>query len=224
MLGGRAGRGRDVSRAPNPAKGSEDLSAELYLAYPRHDLFLALKVHDDVLIDPAAVIALADFLENRPDVAAVCPTLNAPQIRPLPTPSNADPAFVPTAPEAEVAAPSGHRLYAEAFRKYGIALPAPAPAAEQIRSSAIRESLLAFLHDWLFWWAPEVDRDKLRAVLDRADDDDWRRQIRETCPNFRRDRIHDRTMEGVVQIQTTECDVFFFERRCDGLECSRFTG
>jgi eukaryotic-like serine/threonine-protein kinase len=84
--------------------------------------------------------------------------------------------------EDEFVAPSGHRLYAEAFRKYGIALPAPEPAgaAARIRNSAIRETLLAFLHDWLFFWASEADRDNLRAVLDRADDDVWRRQTRET--------------------------------------------
>src|SRR5205823_8827079 len=75
-------------------------------------------------------------------------------------------------------ASSGHRLYAEAFREYGIALPAPEPAeaAAQIRNSAIRESLLAFLHDWLFSWVWDSDKDQLRALLDRADDDDRRRR------------------------------------------------
>ena len=79
-------------------------------------------------------------------------------------------------------ATSGCRLYAEAFRNYGIALPAPKPevAAAQIRNSAIRETLLAFLHDWLLVWAWDADKDQLRAVLDRADDDDWRRRLRET--------------------------------------------
>jgi serine/threonine-protein kinase len=77
-------------------------------------------------------------------------------------------------------APSGHRLYAEAFREYGIALPTPEPAkaAAQIRNSAIRESLLAFVHDWLFFWAWDADRNNLQAVLDRADDDEWRRRLR----------------------------------------------
>ncbi len=82
----------------------------------------------------------------------------------------------------EGTAPSRHRLYAEAFREYGITLPAPEPAraAAQIRNSAIRETLLAFLHDWLFFWASGADKDQLRAMLDRADDDDWRRRLRET--------------------------------------------
>ena len=79
-------------------------------------------------------------------------------------------------------APSGHPLYAAAFREYGIALPAPNPevAVVQIRNSAIRETLLAFLHDWLFFWASRAEQDQLRAVLDRADDDDWRRRLRAT--------------------------------------------
>jgi GT2 family glycosyltransferase len=50
-----------------------------------------LLLHDDVLIDSAAVTALADFLENRPDVAAVCPSFNGPQVRPLPTPDPGSP-------------------------------------------------------------------------------------------------------------------------------------
>ena len=87
-------------------------------------------------------------------------------------------------------APSGHRLYAEAFREYGIALPAPEPegAAAQIRNSAIRETLLAFLHDWLFFWASDADKDQLRAVLDRADDDDWRRRLRQDAAGSLRSR------------------------------------
>ena len=61
----------------------------------------------------------------------------------------------------------GHRLYAEAFREYGIVLPAPMPemAAAQIRSSAIRETLLAFLHDWLFFL---VSRCGQGAIAGRA--------------------------------------------------------
>jgi tetratricopeptide (TPR) repeat protein len=79
-------------------------------------------------------------------------------------------------------APNGQRLYADAFRDYGIALPArtPAAAAAQIRSSAIRESLLTFLHDWLLFWVSDAERDEMRAVLDLADDDVWRRRLRET--------------------------------------------
>jgi eukaryotic-like serine/threonine-protein kinase len=74
-------------------------------------------------------------------------------------------------------------LYAEAFRKYGIDLPllGPAEAAARVNGSAIRETLLAFLHDWLYW-ASDADRDQLLAVLDRVDDDPWRRAFRESLP------------------------------------------
>jgi serine/threonine-protein kinase len=74
-------------------------------------------------------------------------------------------------------------LYAEAFRKYGIDLPLlePAEAAARVNSSAIRETLLAFLHDWLYW-VSDAHRDKLRVVLDQVDDNTWRRAYREALP------------------------------------------
>ncbi len=77
----------------------------------------------------------------------------------------------------------GH-LYADTFRKYGIDLRAlePAEAAARVRHAAIRDTLLAFLYDWLYW-APEADRNLLRALLDRADDDDWRRAYRDVLTN-----------------------------------------
>jgi hypothetical protein len=56
--------GRDVAYAPNPARNPNDLSAELYLAYTRDDLFVAVKVRDDVLIDqPANSPAFNDAVE-----------------------------------------------------------------------------------------------------------------------------------------------------------------
>jgi len=72
------------------------------------------------------------------------------------------------------------QLYNEAFHAYGInpTTSDAAEAARQVRASGIRETLLAFLHDWLYW-APEAHRDKLRAVLDAADDDPWRRAFRD---------------------------------------------
>jgi hypothetical protein len=74
----------------------------------------------------------------------------------------------------------GERLYAEAFRGYGIDLLRlePAEAAARIRHSAIRTTLLAFLYDWVFYWESDADRARLRAVLDLADDDEWRRRLR----------------------------------------------
>ena len=70
-------------------------------------------------------------------------------------------------------------MYAEAFQKYGITLSMEPPeAAARLRNSAIHETLLAFLHDWLFW-VSDANRDKLRAIVDLADDDEWRRAFRD---------------------------------------------
>jgi tetratricopeptide (TPR) repeat protein len=79
----------------------------------------------------------------------------------------------------EAGALTPDKVYADAFRNYGIPLLTlePGEAAEGIRKSAIRDTLLAFLHDWLFWVSPE-NRDRLRDVLDLADDDAWRHAYR----------------------------------------------
>jgi hypothetical protein len=83
-----------------------------------------LLLHDDVLIEPAAVNALAEVLEARQDVAAVCPNLNSPQIRPLPNPGQPDPAFeTPAGSEETLAAcVSGAALMARThfFRSMGL--------------------------------------------------------------------------------------------------------
>jgi GT2 family glycosyltransferase len=82
-----------------------------------------LLLHDDVLIEPAAVNALAEVLEERQDVAAVCPNLNGPQIRPLPSPAQPDPPFeTPSGGEDTAAAcVSGAALMARSqfFRSMG---------------------------------------------------------------------------------------------------------
>jgi serine/threonine-protein kinase len=80
----------------------------------------------------------------------------------------------------EPAPASPEKLYAEAFRKYGIPVLAlePGAAAARVRDSSIRQTLLAFMHDWLYR-LPDEDRGRLREVLDRADDDDWRHSFRE---------------------------------------------
>jgi GT2 family glycosyltransferase len=61
-----------------------------------------LLLHDDVRIDVASVVALADFLESHEDAAGVCPRLNTPQVRALPTSSNPDPPLQ-NAPEGDEA-------------------------------------------------------------------------------------------------------------------------
>lgn len=104
-----------------------------------------LLLHDDVLIEAAAVVALAEFLENRPDVGAVCPQFSTPQVRPLPTPSNPDPALVTPSGGEEITAEcvSGAAIMARAtflrsmghiderYGNYGSAL----EICAQIRSS-----------------------------------------------------------------------------------------
>jgi serine/threonine-protein kinase len=72
------------------------------------------------------------------------------------------------------------RLYAEAFEKYGIGLASAelSQGVTRVRDSAIRETLIGFLHDWLYW-APDSNRAKVRALLEGADDNEWRRSLRE---------------------------------------------
>ena len=75
--------------------------------------------------------------------------------------------------------PLADRLYAEAFRNYGITLTTSvSAAAARVRESDIRDILLVFLHDWLYW-VPAANRDKLRAIVEAADDDPWRRSFRD---------------------------------------------
>jgi serine/threonine-protein kinase len=71
------------------------------------------------------------------------------------------------------------RHYAEAFRKYGIDVErlGLAEAAAQVRASAIRETLLAGLDNWMRV-KPEAQRTALRAVADGADDNPWRLELR----------------------------------------------
>jgi serine/threonine-protein kinase len=71
--------------------------------------------------------------------------------------------------------------YAEAFRSYfglDLLILEPEEAAARVGNSAIRETLLAYIHDW-HYCSSDADRAKLRALLDRADDDPWRRAWRE---------------------------------------------
>lgn len=75
-----------------------------------------LLLHDDVRIDVASVVALADFLEGREDVAGVCPRLNTPQVSALPRSSNPDPPLQmpPDGDEALVECVSGAALMVRA--------------------------------------------------------------------------------------------------------------
>ena len=62
---------------------------------------------------------------------------------------------------------SPERLYAEAFRKYRMDLLTldPKEAGVAIRNSAIRETILEFVHDWLYWVCDE-DRARVRTAVD----------------------------------------------------------
>jgi serine/threonine-protein kinase len=77
-------------------------------------------------------------------------------------------------------APTVDESYAEAFRAYRIDVAAlePSEAAARVRASAIRDTLLIFLHDWLYS-VSDGNRDRLRAVVEAADDNEWRRAVRE---------------------------------------------
>jgi serine/threonine-protein kinase len=84
--------------------------------------------------------------------------------------------------------PIADRLYADAFREYGITLAQPAEAAARVRQSGIRLTLLVFLHDW-FYWVPEVNRDNLRSLLNSADNDLWRRSFRDALVTSDLDKL-----------------------------------
>lgn len=77
---------------------------------------------------------------------------------------------------------SPQELYAEAFRRYGIDLLNldPVEVETRIQNSAIRDTLLAFLHDSLFWMS-ESNREKMLTILDVADSNQWRRKFREAA-------------------------------------------
>lgn len=83
-----------------------------------------LCLHDDVRIAGDAVAQLADYLESHPDVGGVCPFLTdasgnpVPQFRPLPSPSNPDPALqLPseTGEEISIECGSGAAIMFRAF-------------------------------------------------------------------------------------------------------------
>jgi tetratricopeptide (TPR) repeat protein/predicted Ser/Thr protein kinase len=73
--------------------------------------------------------------------------------------------------------------YAAAFRHYGVDMEALSvdDAARRLRASQVREALLAALDDWAYWTEPkdQPGTAKLLAVADAADDNSWRRALRE---------------------------------------------
>ncbi len=90
------------------------------------------------------------------------------------------------------------RLYAGAFEWYGLDVTAldPPGAAERVRASAIRTRVIAGLDHWAFV-RDQLIRGSgapLRAVADQADDDPWRRRLREAV--VRGDRA---ALEGLAE-------------------------
>jgi len=87
--------------------------------------------------------------------------------------------------EGLFAAEQAEADYAEAFRKYGLDLPAldPATAAERIAASSIKEQLVAAVDDWaaLKWNTDASGRDHLLAIARRVDADEWRNQLRDSA-------------------------------------------
>jgi serine/threonine-protein kinase len=75
--------------------------------------------------------------------------------------------------------PSVDQLYARAFRRYGVDLEAvdASEASARVRHSPIRDTLVAYLNDWLIW-ASQANREKLRDLVDECDPDEWRRAVR----------------------------------------------
>jgi tetratricopeptide (TPR) repeat protein len=82
------------------------------------------------------------------------------------------------------------RAYAAAFGSFGLDVRTldPEKAAERIQASAIRARLVTALDDWAFVkdWLWLESGEPLRAVAQLADDDPWRRQLRD--PHVRKDR------------------------------------
>jgi serine/threonine protein kinase/tetratricopeptide (TPR) repeat protein len=74
------------------------------------------------------------------------------------------------------------QVYAEAFQEYGLDVLSlgPQAAAERVRTSAIRTHLVAALDDWGFVrnHLRRGSETLLNAVVDRADEDPWRRRLR----------------------------------------------
>jgi serine/threonine protein kinase/Tfp pilus assembly protein PilF len=79
--------------------------------------------------------------------------------------------------------PGAEQRYARAFAGYGLDVPAlrAQEAAQRVRASRIGPRLTAALDDWAFArdWMSQGSGAPLRGVADLADDDPWRRRLRQ---------------------------------------------
>jgi tetratricopeptide (TPR) repeat protein len=71
--------------------------------------------------------------------------------------------------------------YAQAFRSYGLDMTKlkPEEASRQVRASAVREELLPALYEWAMLKPPGPARKELLAIAGAADDDPWRKRLRQ---------------------------------------------
>ena len=90
------------------------------------------------------------------------------------------------------AAPALVKRYADTFDRYEFPLMRldVEEAAARLHASAIYETLLAYLHDWLSLTLHE-NRAHLLDVLDRADNDDWRCALRQALVQDDADKLNE---------------------------------
>jgi len=112
------------------------------------------------------------------------------------------------------------RAYRSAFGEYGLDVAAltPEESARRIRASAIRIQMVTALDNWAFYldhWSSNKDAlhgagASLRAIAQLADDDDWRRQLRD--PLVIKDRVAlERLADGeAVTTQSSENVMILF--------------
>src|SRR5262249_4859528 len=97
------------------------------------------------------------------------------------------------------------RVYTETFQGYGldVAFPDADKAAEQVRTSAIRLHLVAALDDWAIWRnrLKKGSGDPQAAVAGRADDDPWRRRLRQAIGRADRAALSEQAKEPATLSQ-----------------------
>jgi serine/threonine-protein kinase len=171
ILHQRAERRMDAARRDGRAQQALEARLEQAVALEKQGRWpearVALQIAPEVL-DGAAPVGLRERLRRALADADMVAELEGIRLRLSERGKSLQPAAV-----------SPEQMYAGAFGNYGISVMTlePGEASARIRDSAIRKTLLAFMHDWLHWVSDE-NRARLREVLDRADDDAWRHAFR----------------------------------------------
>ena len=96
---------------------------------------------------------------------------------------------------------SPEAMYAAAFRRYGIDLDAldPPTAAAAVRASDVKNLLVEFLHEWLYWVSDEQRR-RVESVAELADESGWRREYRKAIAAKDRDPARLLALAGAADI------------------------